>query len=127
MTTKSILIVDDEIYMVGLLEKILTKEGYKTIPCHSGREAIETIQSGQKVDLLISDLKMPHVAGIDVIEIARGNDIPTIIVSGGVGTDTHIRHLKSLGYTIPDSEFIYKPIKIDLLLTLVKSKLANKN
>jgi len=66
MRKYSILIVDDENNVTKLLEKFLKKEGYNTLIASCGEEAIEIIDSHQ-VDIVITDIKMPGISGIELL------------------------------------------------------------
>jgi len=78
MRKYSILIVDDENNVTKLLEKLLTKEGYGALTAASGFEALKIIDSHQ-VDIVITDIKMPKMSGIDLLGKIKEID-PTIKV-----------------------------------------------
>lgn len=82
---KTILIVDDSSDARNLMQLILEHEGFKTISASGGEEALGILLQ-HKVDLLISDLEMPHGDGHWLLEeVLRFNShLPTIILSGNV-------------------------------------------
>ena len=65
-----ILIVDDEPSMREMLRIVLRRDGYEVQIATSGREAIEQLRGGS-FDLLLSDIKMPDVNGVDVLRAAK--------------------------------------------------------
>ncbi|OEF97482.1 response regulator [Desulfuribacillus alkaliarsenatis] len=86
MTTKKILIVDDEAAIVAVLEELLTEEGYTIIKAYNGLEAISIFNKKQHIDLMIVDYCMPHLNGRRVIETMRQNPrystTPVIVITG---------------------------------------------
>lgn len=118
-----ILVVDDEIKIVKVLKDFLAKMEFEVIEAYGGKEAIEVFNSQTKIDLLILDMKMPKVNGIDVLrEVKRINkEIPVIILTGSIYLDNFIDDLSKLGYVQED--ILYKPIDLFTLLDMVKKKL----
>ena len=68
-----ILVVDDERSMRELLAIVLRREGYEVLLAENGRAAIEMLEQ-EAVDLLISDIKMPDLSGVDVLRAAKRVD-----------------------------------------------------
>jgi len=66
----SILIVDDETAMLGLLDKILSREGYQVSCAESGEAALELMKK-TAYDLIISDLKMEGMSGFDLLKVIK--------------------------------------------------------
>ena len=64
-----ILVVDDERSMRELLAIVLRREGYDVLLAENGTTAIETLER-EPVDILISDIKMPDLSGVDVLRAA---------------------------------------------------------
>ncbi len=81
---KTVLIVDDEFDLSGTLRSILEGEGYRTDVCANGKEALAHLAAHQP-DLLVMDVMMPLVSGIEVLRTMRqtpGLDrIPVILMS----------------------------------------------
>ena len=74
MTDKEhhILVVDDELSMRELLEYLFTKEGYRVDCAESGKQAIE-MQARTPYDLIVSDIRLGDVTGLDVLRRPRPN------------------------------------------------------
>src|ERR1700738_4596063 len=68
-----ILVVDDERSMRELLAIVLRREGYEVLLAENGRTAIEMLES-EPIDLLISDIKMPDLSGVEVLRAAKRVD-----------------------------------------------------
>jgi len=103
----SILIVDDEQMMRSLLEKILSREGYKIDTAEDGIAALEFLKNN-RVDIVISDMKMPRMDGFELLSIVKKEypDVGVIIMTAYGDT-----------YTVKDAlllgadEYVTKPFK----------------
>lgn len=87
---KLILLVDDEIAVLKLLEFILKKE-YDLMIHHNGLAAISWMDAGHMPDLIISDLEMPYVDGLDFVRSLKTSgyyrEIPIILLSAAYSSD----------------------------------------
>lgn len=116
-----ILIVDDEVRIVDVLEKFLKNAGYSVIATNTGSRALGYLKSKiTEIDLIIADLKMPKISGIDILKEAKEMDIPVIIMTGKLINDS-LEILENFGYD--PREVIYKPIAFNLLSELIRKKL----
>ena len=81
---QTILLVDDEITVLKLLEFVLKKD-YKLVIHNNGLEAMNWLDSGHLPDLIVSDLEMPYVDGIDFVKSLKSSgyyrEIPIILLS----------------------------------------------
>lgn len=104
---KSILIIEDDDFLLGLEATKLQKKGYDIITAPNGSEALKKIESNIKIDLILLDLMLPDVDGFMVLEKIRDNkallSIP-IIVFSNLSEDKDIQRVKKLGV----SEFMVK-------------------
>jgi DNA-binding NtrC family response regulator len=80
---KRILVVDDELYMVHTLARILEALGYDVVRAYGGREALRVCHS-QAVDLIVTDLHMPDMNGLELLTAVKTSDpqLPVILVTG---------------------------------------------
>jgi len=119
-----ILVVDDEPGIIKIFETFLIKNGFEVIKAAGGEEAIKVLNSDTKIDLMLLDMKMPKVPGIDVInEMVRINKrIPAIILTGSIDAERYLIDLKASGYSRED--ILYKPTDLFELLKLIKNKLS---
>src|SRR6478672_5369074 len=86
-----LLVVDDERSMRELLSIVLRREGYDVKLVENGRSAISALEQG-RYDLLISDIKMPDMSGVDVLRAAKqiDEDILCIMITAFASADTAI-------------------------------------
>ena len=84
-----ILVVDDERSMRELLAIVLRREGYEVLLAENGRSAVSLLER-EPVDLLISDIKMPDLSGVDVLRAAKkiDQDILGIMITAFASTET---------------------------------------
>lgn len=118
----SILVVDDEEEIQGILKKILTKAGYKVETAGNGKEALLKFKK-QRFDLLITDLRMPVQGGAEMLsQVEALNPEVKVIVLTGYPLDpvTHKR-VNEGRYAL-----LEKPFENVLLLEKVKELLSPK-
>jgi DNA-binding NtrC family response regulator len=122
MEKKKILVVDDEQNSREGLTKILIKEGYEVIAAESGEDALVEAKK-QDFDLIITDLRMPEISGIDVLEKIRAKkpDIGVIIVTAYGEVNSYLKAM-----TLGAFEYLNKPIKLDELRRVI-SKALNQS
>lgn len=79
-----ILVVDDDGLAAEMTSAILESQGHTTILCENGVEALEKIDEGPAFALIVSDLNMPLVSGIDLFTTLRdqGNQTPFLLLTG---------------------------------------------
>jgi two-component system cell cycle sensor histidine kinase/response regulator CckA len=82
--TGTVLLVEDEPTVRGVAERALTRHGYKVLTADNGEEALEIINSGEPIDLLISDVVMPGMDGPAVVREARKSrpELKILFMSG---------------------------------------------
>ena len=117
-----ILIVDDEIDIAELISEVLKSEGYETIIKNNGTSAIEAV-SKHKFDLILLDIMMPDISGIDVLKSIRDQATCPIIF---VTAKTQIND-KIYGLNIGADDYITKPFELDELLARVKAHIRRDN
>jgi len=114
-----ILVVDDSITNVVLLNAVLSEEGYKVQTAFNVPDALKLIAS-EKPDLVLLDLNIPLVSGIEMVKNMKSDDtmknIPVIIVTG-YGDQNKQKMLYSFGI----HDYIEKPIDIDILLAKINT------
>ncbi len=112
-----VLIADDEKNFARVLETELARDGHRTEVASDGREAVEKLK-GEEFDVLILDLKMPKLGGLDILREVKKKWVlpPEVIVLTGHGTiPTAVEAMKLGAYT-----YITKPCKTAELNLLVK-------
>jgi DNA-binding NtrC family response regulator len=118
----SILVVDDDADMREWVKEDLEHEGFQVETASGGRAGVERVKKGG-IDLVVSDVKMPDLDGLDLLrEIREVDPSPFVIIVTGFGSiDTAIRAVKLGAY-----DYITKPFKIDQLLLSIDKALAEK-
>jgi DNA-binding NtrC family response regulator len=118
-----ILVVDDEQKIAQILKEFLIKMGFDVIMALGGAAAIDILLSDTKIDLMLLDMKMPHVVGFDVLKKMKdmNKEIKTVILTGSVDADLYRSELAKLDYRAED--IVFKPVDLFVLLDAVKKKL----
>jgi two-component system, OmpR family, alkaline phosphatase synthesis response regulator PhoP len=115
---KTILIVDDEKDIVDLLKYNLKKEGYNILTAANGKMALE--QSKHQPDLIILDVMMPELNGLEVIKKLKSDQktasIPVIFLTAK-GTELD----EVIGFELGADDYIIKPISIPKLIARIKN------
>ncbi len=122
MESSRLLIVDDEAVIRDGLKRILTGELFIVETCSSGFQAIEIMQQ-REFDLIITDLKMPGMSGMEVLKSVRTlqPDTPVILITGYASIDTAVEAIKNGA-----SDYISKPFAPDILLEKVHNALNQR-
>jgi len=114
-----ILVVDDQFQNIELLEAFLIPQGYEIVKASSGQEALEKLSANQ-IDLILLDVMMPKMSGIEVLEKLRAAEktkmIPVVMVTVLKETEDKVRALEA-----GCDDFISKPFDKVELLARVKS------
>ena len=119
----SILVVDDDAAMCDWVKEELEHEGFVVDIAPGGRTGVERVKAGG-IDLVVSDVKMPDLDGLDLLrEIREVEPSPFVIIVTGFGSiDTAIRAVKLGAY-----DYITKPFKIDQLVLSIEKALAERS
>lgn len=81
----TILVIDDDVVVRTTLKYILEEEGFEVLLASDGCEGLELLERGQQVDLVITDMVMPQVTGLEVLMHARNRypHLPIMAMSSG--------------------------------------------
>jgi two-component system response regulator PilR (NtrC family) len=117
-----ILIVDDEPSMREFLTILLEKNGYATRAAASGAEALGLLQQ-RPFDLIISDIRMPDLSGLALLENIKNQDlsIPVVLITAYASPEDAVLAMKNGAY-----DYITKPFKVDDILSVIKSALGSR-
>jgi response regulator RpfG family c-di-GMP phosphodiesterase len=117
-----VLVVDDEHVIREILSDFLVMEGYQVLTAGNGREALEVL-GRERCDLIISDLKMPEMGGLELLEAVRDEYPDTImLIMTGYGTvETAIQAMKSGAF-----DYVLKPFKVEEVVHTVARGLAQQ-
>lgn len=116
--SKCIMTVDDSPTIREILGMTLRDAGFSVVSANDGRDALRKLE-GTTIDLLVTDLNMPHLGGIDLAREVRGRAgqrfLPIIML-----TSESEEELRQRGKAAGVSGWIVKPFKPDQLLSVVK-------
>jgi len=115
---KKILIVDDEPTLVATLKYNLERENFQVLTASDGEEAIAAARGGQP-DLIVLDLMLPGVSGIEVCRILRKESTVPVLMLTAKGTELD----KVLGLEIGADDYVTKPFAMQELLARVRALL----
>jgi DNA-binding NtrC family response regulator len=112
-----ILIIDDEKSIRKTLREILEYEDFKVDEAADGLEGLAAIQK-EKYDIILCDIKMPKVDGLEVLDrvIENATDVPIVMISGHGNIETAVEAVKKGAY-----DFIAKPLDLNRLLVTIRN------
>ena len=115
-TKPRILVVDDEPSMRDMLRIVLRRDGYDVVVAENGREALGVLER-ERVDLLLSDIRMADLSGVDVLRAARqmNRDIIAFMMTAYASTETAVEAMR-LGAV----DYFTKPFSMDELRLKVR-------
>ena len=123
--SKRILLVDDEELVIRSVGKLLQKQGYEVLMASSGEEAIRLVKT-EAIDLVVLDVRMPQMNGIEVVKNIRQYQktigkkaIPEILITG-YADEAMMREAEMLSV----ADCLYKPFDVRDFLTCVKKHLS---
>ena len=120
--TGTVLVVDDEPSMREMLSIMLKREGYDVVLADCGKPAVEILRH-RPVDLLISDIKMPGMSGVDVLRAAKQIDdaIVGIMITAFKSTESAVEALR-----LGAHDYLDKPFDIEVLKKKVRHALEQR-
>lgn len=119
----SILIIDDEKSIRKTLTEILSYEGYKIEEASDGEEGLKKFKE-KNFDLVLCDIKMPKLDGIEFLEKAReiNDEVPIIIISGHGNIETAVEAVKKGAY-----DYISKPPDLNRMLITLRNAMEKNS
>ena len=113
----TILVIDDEPHIVELVRYNLVQEGFEVLAAYDGREAVEKLRQGQPIDLVILDIMLPYIDGLEVLRILRReSQIPVLILTAKGGELERV-----LGLEVGADDYVTKPFSPRELVARVKA------
>ena len=114
-----ILLIDDEPIALSNLSHVLEREGYTVTACKDGESGLAEMQ-GTEFDLVLTDLRMPGIDGMDVLRHIREStpEVPVIMITGHATLDSAVDAMKAGAY-----HYIAKPFRLDEARQVVRSAL----
>ena len=115
--TKRVLVVDDEKLVCDSCLSILSEEGYQVDTCLSARDSLRRLDR-ERFDMLVADLRMPDMDGIDLIERAKRKrpELAVVVITGYPSVETAVTTTK-----LGAAEYVPKPFTPDELAERVRT------
>ncbi len=112
----TVLVVEDKDSLRAMLEEMLRAEGWNVVGLPDGAQAVERLRSGERVDVVLTDWRLPGADGLAVLEAARSADptLPVVVMTAFGSIETAVAAMKKGA-----EDFITKPVDPDLLRLLV--------
>ncbi len=124
---KSVLIADDDPFIQELLGFVVEDQGYRHIICKTGRDVVRTLQS-QPVDLLVLDVLLPQMSGIDVLKQLKRKKLlertPAVLITG-VYSPVELK--QRLGKELSTMKTLYKPLSLNDFQELLSNYLGSSH
>jgi two-component system chemotaxis sensor kinase CheA len=123
---KRILVVDDSALVRDTVADILRVNGYNVGTVPDGDVALSMLRSGEPFDLVLSDVQMPNMGGVELTRAIRADktlfSLPIVLMSSYVSEHDMRRHLLAGA-----NDVVQKPVVMDVLLQVVKKTLEIKD
>lgn len=123
MLEPNVLLVDDEAPFVETMTKRLTRRALNVLKAFSGEEALKTLEGNSQIDVVILDVKMPGMDGIEALKEIR-KDFPlveVIMLTGHATVETSIE-----GMRLGAFDYLMKPCDMDVLMEKVNAATQKK-
>jgi two-component system response regulator HydG len=120
---RTLLVADDDPGLRESLERALSREGYRVILASDGQAALERLQAGG-IDLIVTDLKMPGLTGLELLRAAKAiaPDIDVILLTAFGTVEEAVKAMKDGAY-----DFLTKPFRREQLLKLIDKALERRD
>jgi DNA-binding NtrC family response regulator len=123
MKKVDVLLVDDETAFVETLSKRLQKRHLEIVPAYDGASALESLQADPKLEVVILDVKMPGMDGIETLREIKTRHplVEVIMLTGHATVETAIEGMKLGAF-----DYLMKPCDVDVLVAKVEEAAARK-
>ena len=116
-----ILVVDDKLELADTLADGLVDRGYDARALGNGRDALAALETGG-VSLVITDLRMPDVDGLALVDAARrSGDVPVIVMTAHGAIDSAVEVIRKGAF-----HYLTKPFKLDELVAVIERALRGR-
>src|SRR5271163_2132780 len=128
MSGERIVILDDEADMAASLARVLTKAGYECLVTSDPTEGLRMLGS-ERPDLLLTDLRMPAMDGMEVLAQAREIDprLPVIVLTGHASIESAVAAVKAGAFDFLSKTFSNDQLKLTVERALTKRRLELEN
>jgi CheY-like chemotaxis protein len=114
------LVVDDEPDVAGTIRGVLEHEGFEVETAQNGRDALDLLVSGPQFDVVITDVRMPEMDGLELLRQVRKlrKNLPVIVLTGYASEKDGLEALDEGAF-----DYISKPFKVKALMEVVRGAL----
>src|SRR5438128_5483652 len=118
-----VLIVDDEEVLRDVLQAVLQREGFEVVLAASGEECLNVVETDNEIDLVILDVMLPGISGIDTLRAIRITNpaLPVVVITAFSSIDGAIEAMKHGAY-----HYIPKPFKNEEVVITVNKALEQR-
>ncbi len=125
MSQITVLIIDDEIHMLRLIQRILEDAGFRTIGSNSGNHALTLLQDpNTKPDVITCDVSLPGMDGFEILSMVKSDtnlqDIPVVMLTA-MGRQGEASRAKEMGA----SDYLTKPFSAISLIDVLRKQVKN--
>ena len=123
MSLANVLLVDDEVPFIETMTKRLEKRGLTVTAAFSGTEALKTLEEDASIEVVILDVKMPQMDGIEALKRIKAEYplVEVVMLTGHATVETGIEGMKLGAF-----DYLMKPCEMDVLLAKVKEAASKK-
>ncbi len=128
MANETVLVVEDEPIVRDLLSKLLTKEGYRVLTAGDGEAGFRTFEE-HEVDLIVTDLNMPRMSGMELIAKVRGIDrqVMIVVLTAYSSVESAVEAMKQGAYDYITKPFLNDNIRLTVRTALEQKRLHREN
>jgi CheY-like chemotaxis protein len=116
---RTVLVVEDDVRNIFALTTALEPKGMKVTIARNGREALEALETAPNIDLVLMDVMMPEMDGLEATAAIRKNPkwakLPIIALTAKAMKDDHDRCVQAGA-----NDYLSKPLDVDMLLSLLR-------
>lgn len=118
---RNILIVDDNPAQCDVLSQLVKEIGHQPYTAVNGEMALQMFQD-RRIDLVITDIQMPQMDGMALLEKIRQSDpdVRVIVLTGYPSSETILRTIENDGYT-----YLVKPVKLNSMAALIEKAFSD--
>jgi DNA-binding NtrC family response regulator len=123
MTLARVLLVDDEMPFIEALSKRLARRNFVVLTATSGPEALDKLKDISSIDVVVQDVKMPGMDGIDTLRVIKRDHplVEVIMLTGHATVDSAIKGMK-----LEALDYLMKPCDMDILMKKVREAKSKK-
>ena len=128
LTGETILVVDDDRQVLGVLRRVLERHGYRVLSASDGREALEVLENHQiKPNLVLTDIVMPEVSGPELVSQLEEMEFQVPVIYMSAYAPKEIADRYGLHESSPKYRLLVKPFQLNDVLEAVRGESLDNN